>query len=90
MSVCSQVFRSGLRRVQSIDAVRYVAPSRHGVRCVEIGHFIHGIVLRYVQDVFSFENSPDWEISESVFAPDISLWNPIETILCIRGSGKNG
>ena len=90
MSVCSQVFRSGLRRVQSIDAVRYVAPSRNGVRRVEIRHSIHVIDFWYIQDARSLEDSPDSAISDSLLTEDISIWDPTETVLCVRGGCKDG
>ena len=83
MSVSSQVFRFGLRRVQSID-VPYL---RNGARRVRICISSNGIDIQHVYDIFSFNASPDGEISEHVFIEVISIWDPVETILR-DGSGR--
>ena len=87
MSVSSQVFRFGLRRVQSIDAMYYVPYLRNGARRVRICISSNGIDIQHVYDIFSFNASPDGEISEHVFIEVISIWNPVETILH-DGSGR--
>ena len=81
MSVSSQVFRSGLRRVQSINAMRYVPYLRNGARRVRICISSYGIDIQHIYDIFSSKSFPDGEISEHVFVEVISIWDPAETIL---------
>lgn len=89
MSVSSQVFRSGLRRVQSIDAMHYVASMRNGARRVRMCISSNKVDVQYIHDILSSTNLPDGEISEHVFTEIISIWDPVETILCDGSSCKD-
>ena len=81
MSVSSQVFRSGLRRVQSVDALHYMASMRNGARRVRVCISNNTIDFQHICDILSSNDFPDGEISEFVFVQVISIWVPVETIL---------